>query len=125
MVDYRNILRLQSQGHSQREIERELYCSRHTISEVLIRAKSAGIAWPLEDDVTNEDIQAILFPGKYAYASPYTVPDYAYMHRELAKNGVTLRDMPIWVECKQELCVVMHRYRCCEFRLVSTTCTEK
>ena len=48
MVDYRNILRLQSQGHSQREIERELYCSRHTISEVLIRAKSAGIAWPLE-----------------------------------------------------------------------------
>ena len=25
MVDYRNILRLQSQGHSQREIERELY----------------------------------------------------------------------------------------------------
>ena len=44
MVDYRNILRLQSQGHSQREIERELYCSRHTISEVLIRAKSAGIA---------------------------------------------------------------------------------
>ena len=90
MVDYRNILRLQSQGHSQREIERELYCSRHTISEVLIRAKSAGIAWPLEDDVTNEDIQAILFPGKYAYSSPYTVPDYAYMHRELAKNGVTL-----------------------------------
>ena len=88
MVDYRNILRLQSQGHSQREIERELYCSRHTISEVLIRAKAAGIAWPLEDDVTNEDIQAILFPGKYAYASPYTVPDYAYMHRELAKNGV-------------------------------------
>ena len=90
MVDYRNILRLQSQGHSQREIERELYCSRHTISEVLIRAKAAGIAWPLEDDVTNEDIQANLFPGKYAYASPYTVPDYAYIHRELAKNGVTL-----------------------------------
>ena len=39
MVDYRNILRLQSQGHSQREIERELYCSRHTISEVLIRVQ--------------------------------------------------------------------------------------
>ena len=66
MVDYRNILRLQSQGHSPREIERELYCSRHTISEVLIRAKAAGILWPLEDDITNEDIHTILFPGKYA-----------------------------------------------------------
>ena len=63
---------------------------------MLIRAKAAGIAWPLEDDATNEDIQAILSPGKYAYASPYTVPDYAYMHRELAKNGVTLTHL--WEE---------------------------
>lgn len=82
MFDYRNILRLHSQGHSQREIARELCSSRHTISEVLSGQKAAGIVWPLENDVTNEDIQAILFPGKYAYASPYTVPDYAYMHRD-------------------------------------------
>jgi hypothetical protein len=57
MVDYRSILRLHSQGNSQREIERELNSSRHTISEVLVQAKAAGITWPLDDDVTNEDIQ--------------------------------------------------------------------
>ena len=90
MTDYRNILRLHSQGHSQRSMERELNCSRHTISEVLVQAATAGLTWPLEDDVTNEDIQETLFPGRYAYASPYTVPDYQYIHEELAKKGVTL-----------------------------------
>ena len=90
MTDYRNILRLHSQGHSQRELERELHCSRHTISEVLVQSAAAGITWPVEDGVTNEDIQEILFPGKYAYASPYAVPDFRYIHEELAKKGVTL-----------------------------------
>ena len=71
-------------------MERELNCSRHTISEVLVQAAAAGLKWPLEDDVTNEDIQETLFPGRYAYASPYTVPDYQYIHEELAKKGVTL-----------------------------------
>lgn len=56
MIDYRNILRLHSEGHSQREIERELYCSRHTIADVLGKAKETGISWPLSDDVTNEMI---------------------------------------------------------------------
>ncbi len=52
--------------------------------------EAAGIAWPLDDDITNEDIQEILFPGKYAFASPYTVPDFQWIHTELAKKGVTL-----------------------------------
>lgn len=90
MIDYRNILRLHSQGNSQREIERELCCSRHTISNVLIQAEAAGIAWPLDDDVTNENIQEILFPEKYKNASPYTMPDFQWIHKELAKKGVTL-----------------------------------
>ena len=90
MIDYRNILRLHSEGHSQRAMERELYCSRHTISDVLDKAKKAGISWPLGDDVTNEMIQELLFPGKYALACPYTLPDFAEIHTELAKNGVTL-----------------------------------
>ena len=59
MVDYRSILRLYSQGNSQREIAREINNSRHTISDVLIQAKAAGITWPLDDDVTNEEIQEI------------------------------------------------------------------
>ena len=90
MIDYRQILQLSAEGYGQREIERETFHSRHTISNVLTATQTAGISWPLEDDVTNEMIQDILFPGKYAYASMYTVPDFQSVHRELARNGVTL-----------------------------------
>ncbi|MBQ7181603.1 MAG: ISL3 family transposase [Bacteroidaceae bacterium] len=27
-------------------------------------------------------------------------------------GSITLRDIPIWVRCKQELCFIVHRYRC-------------
>ena len=90
MANYREILRLHSPGNSQRSIAREVQSSRDTVSDVIKAANAAGIAWPLDDDVTNEDIQDILFPGRDAYASPYTVPDYQWIHAELAKKGVTL-----------------------------------
>lgn len=90
MVDYREILRLQDLGDSQRSIALKVQSSRNTVSAVIVAAQAAGVSWPLDDDVTNEDISKILFPGKYAMASPYTVPDYEWIHRELARMGVTL-----------------------------------
>ena len=90
MANYREILRLYSLGTSQRSIAREVQSSRDTVADVIKAAEAAGIAWPLDDDVTNGDIQEILFPGKYVYASPYTEPDYQWIHTELAKKGVTL-----------------------------------
>ena len=90
MANYREILRLNSLGSSQRSIAREVKSSRDTVAEAIKAAKAAGITWPLDDDITNEDIREILFPGKYVYASPYTVPDYQWIHAELAKKGVTL-----------------------------------
>ena len=85
MIDYREILRLQDLGHSRRSIALETQSSRNTVAAVIIAAKAAGIFWPLDDDVTNQDLQELLFPGKYALASPYTIPDYEWIHRELAK----------------------------------------
>ena len=90
MANYREILRLNSLGSSQRSIAREVKSSRDTVAEAIKAAKAAGITWPLDDDITNEDIREILFPGKYVYASPYTVPDYQWIHAELAKKGITL-----------------------------------
>ena len=90
MVDYREILRLHDLGRSQRGIALEVQSSRDTVAATITAAKAAGISWPLDDEVSNADIQEILFPGKYAMASPYTVPDYEWIHRELARMGVTL-----------------------------------
>ena len=90
MIDYREILRLQDLGDSQRSIALKVQSSRNTVSAVIIAAKAAGVSWPLDGDVTNDDISEILFPGKYAAASPYAEPDYEWIHRELARMGVTL-----------------------------------
>ena len=90
MKNYREILRLHSLGNSLRSIAREVHSSRDNVADTIKAAEAAGIIWPLDDDVTNEDIQEILFPGKYANTSPYTEPDYQYIHTELAKKGVTL-----------------------------------
>jgi hypothetical protein len=54
-------------------IARESQAQGITVAEVIKATAAAGITWPLDDDVTNEDIQEILYPGKYAFASPYTV----------------------------------------------------
>lgn len=74
MTNYREILRLHSLGNSQRSIAGEVHSSRDTVADAIKAAKAASITWPLDDDVTNEDIQEILFPGKYVFASPYTAP---------------------------------------------------
>ena len=88
MVDYREILRLNGLGYTNRRIESTVHSSHHTVEDTLKAAQVSGISWPLDDDITNEELQSILFPGKYAYASPYTVPDFPWIHRELARKGV-------------------------------------
>ena len=90
MVDYREILRYDSLGYSRKQITLTVHSSHHTVEDTLNAAREKGITWPLDEDITNGDLQEILFPGKYAYASPYTIPDFTEIHRELARKGVTL-----------------------------------
>lgn len=90
MTNYREILRLSSLQYSQRTIESMAHCSRHTVRDVLQAAKEQGISWPLSDDITNAELEQLLFPNKHKASSQYAEPDYPYIHRELARSGVTL-----------------------------------
>ena len=90
MINYLEILRLNHLGYSQRTIETTAHCSRHTVREVLAEMDKHGIQWPLDDDITNAGLEQMLFPDKYKSACLYIEPDYPYIHRELAKRGVTL-----------------------------------
>ena len=51
MVNYREILRLQSQDYSQRQVAASVHSSRSTISEIIKLADEKGIAWPLPPDM--------------------------------------------------------------------------
>ena len=96
MTNYREILRLSSLQYSQRTIESMAHCSRHTVRDVLQAAGERGVSWPLPDDITNAELEQLLFPNKHKASSQYAEPDYPYIHRELARSGVTL--MLLWEE---------------------------
>lgn len=92
MVDYREILRLSSASEkmSVRDILTSARCSYRTYRATLDAAKAKGISWPLDDDVSNEELQALLFPGKYTALPIYAMPDFQQIHKDLAKTGVNL-----------------------------------
>lgn len=96
MVNYREILRLNSLNYSQHQIAASVHSSRNTIREVLQRAASSGLTWPLDDSATNETIMALLYPDRPDAVNPRKEPDYRYIHRELAKPGVNLT--LLWTE---------------------------
>ena len=60
------------------------------MEKVLRTARYKGVQWPVEDEVGNRELEEILFPGKYKNGCRYVEPDYRYIHRELAKPGVTM-----------------------------------
>lgn len=90
MPNYLEILRLDSFNYSQRTIESTAHCSRHTVCNVLQAAKVKQSTWPLDDDITNAELEAVLFLGKYKSGCRYVELDYPYIHRELAKTGFTM-----------------------------------
>lgn len=90
MINYREILRLHAMKQSQRTIRSSVHCSDHTIRSVLEEAARKGINWPLDEEITNADLEQLLFPDKHKNICQYVEPDYPYIHRELAKSGVTL-----------------------------------
>ena len=89
MTKYREILRLHSQGISNRIIAESIKCSRNTIRKVLERAAAEHIAWPLPDDLSDLLLEQRLF-GKRVKTKKRKMPDFDYVHQEMAHSGVTL-----------------------------------
>ena len=99
MTSYHEILRLSAQGISQRSIARSCGCSRNTVSRVLTQAQQKKIEWSVIQDLTDGDLYNILFPNQNQ-PGLHKAPDCQYIHREMAKSGVTLS--LLWNEyCEQ------------------------
>lgn len=63
MAGYREILRLRAQC-SQREIALIIRSSRDTVREVFALSDKVGLAWPLPEELMNEDIRDMLYPHR-------------------------------------------------------------
>lgn len=88
MTKYREIIRLQSLNFSERNIALSCSVSRNTVSKVLSRAHELNISWPLDASMTDEALERLLFP-KEKSATNKRMPDFAYIRKELLRNGVS------------------------------------
>lgn len=98
MRKIREVLRLKAEARwSDRQIAAAIGSARSTVQECLRRARAAGVGWPLPPDCDEDALHARLYPR--AAAPPrYPVPDFAAVHAELARKGVTR--LLLWQEYK-------------------------
>jgi transposase len=95
------VLRLAAQGLSYRQIGQSLSISASTIQGYVTRAQSAGLSWPLPDDLDEVALEARLFKrGEEEYRSGRPEPDWLEVHREL-KQGKHVTLQLLHLEYKQ------------------------
>ena len=92
MRKIRDVLRLRfASGLSQRAIGRSIGLSQGAVFAYLDRARRAGLGWPLPAELDDDRLETRLFPPPPDIpASQRPQPDWAEIHRELRKPGVTL-----------------------------------
>ena len=104
MRKIKEVLRLSYQlGLSARQVARSANISRSTVKEYLVRAERAGIAWPVAESLTEEQLGERLFPSKPVDAAARALPDFDYIYQELKahkKFNLTL-DL-LWREYKEQ-----------------------
>jgi hypothetical protein len=76
-----------------RTVRASCHLSAHqgAVSGYLSRARAAGVAWPLPEDLDDAQLEALLFPPPPAIAADQRpMPDWAWVHRALRRPNVTL-----------------------------------
>ncbi len=85
------VLSLRAEGLSGRAIAASQGISRNSVANVLEAADRLGISWDELREKPEAEVYALLFPGRGEHQSVFVQPDWAQMHRQLAKVGVTLK----------------------------------
>lgn len=92
MRKIRELLRLKHKGRSQRQIANSLSVAVGTVCGHLKRIKEANVTWEGAEKLTDEELEALLFrdDGRNMAATRAAI-DYARLHAELHRPGVTLQ----------------------------------
>jgi transposase len=92
MRKIRDVLRLSAGGMSKRKIAASLGLSPTAAGDCIRRARRAGLSWPLPEVMSDEALEARLYPPPQSVAKEQRPqPDWPAIHRELKRPGVTLQ----------------------------------
>jgi len=101
MRKIKEVLRLKwAHKLSNRKIAKSCIISRSTVADYLLRAKLAGLSWPLDPELDDAAIENLLFPvTDKSVPAESRMPDMDYLYRELKRKSVTMQ--LLWYEYKQ------------------------
>ncbi|MEB5887495.1 hypothetical protein [Enterobacter roggenkampii] len=101
-----DILRLRFEvGLSFRQISQYADVSTGAIQKMLKRLEASGISWPLPEGMSEPRLASLLYPESDSRPCALEDPDWAEIHMELRKKGVT-RHL-LW----EEYCQRIETYR--------------
>lgn len=90
MIKLREILRLYYEcKFSHRKIAISCNVSSSTVSDYLARTKAIDLSWPIPANITDSDIEELLFPKNKHLITGKPLPDWEVVSKELQKKGVT------------------------------------
>ena len=135
------VLRLKFEARlSHESIAAATRLSKGAVNNYLRRAQAAGIAWPLPVQMDEAQLEALLFPHAAPLVERHAAPDFAHLHQELKRKGVTL--MLLWEEYAaahagqayrySQFCLLYHRFaagltvsaRCARCTVRATSCSS-
>ncbi len=90
MSKEKQILQMLQNGYSQRRIASTLRVSRNTVARVVKAASDHGLSKDALESMEETELHHTLFPEE-AMLPTLVTPDFPYIHKELLKNGVTLK----------------------------------
>ena len=100
MRQIRESLRLHLQGGlSFSEVGRSLKISKSAAAKYVSMARAAGVDWALAQTLSDEELEARLYRPPLPRSSHQLAPDFALVHQELKRAGVTLQ--LLWEEYAQ------------------------
>jgi len=100
MRKIREVLRYRySTGLSLDAIARALKLSKGVVAKYVRLASAVGLTWPIPDTLDDAGLEKLLYRQAVAREPTFAEPDYAVVHQELKKKGVTLT--LLWEEYRQ------------------------
>ena len=105
MRKIREVLRLRFDFKlSYNQISQSCHMGRSTVGDYIQRFEKSALTWPLSESIDDARLEQLLFqkPQSDSYCTRTRRPpaDWAYIHKELRRKGVTL--MLLWQEYKQQ-----------------------
>jgi len=93
---------------STRQVAAALSISKTTVSDIAMYARTAEIDWAVASTLSDDELQARLYPPPRPRTSHRQEPDYAGLHQELKRPGVTLQ--LLWEEYRARFGEQAYRY---------------